>query len=62
VEPNWLPYVRVEDPAAMAARVASLGGRVLIPPSSGIRGGTLAVILDPTGGAMALQKWPLPRG
>jgi predicted enzyme related to lactoylglutathione lyase len=46
----------------MAARVASLGGRVLIPPSSGIRGGTLAVVLDPAGGAMALQKWPLPRG
>lgn len=61
IEPNWLPYVRVDDPAALAARVPSLGGRVLISPSSGIRGGTLAVVTDPTGAALALQKWPLPR-
>jgi predicted enzyme related to lactoylglutathione lyase len=62
IEPNWLPYVRVDDPTALAARAQSLGGRVLISPSSGIRGGTLAVVTDPTGAALALQKWPLPRG
>jgi uncharacterized protein len=59
VEPNWLPHVRVSDPAALAARVAALGGRVLIAPRAEVRGGTLAVIADPTGGALALQKWPL---
>jgi uncharacterized protein len=59
VEPNWLPFVRVADPTALAARVEALGGKVLVAPRPEIRGGTLAVVADPTGGAIALQKWPL---
>ncbi len=59
VEPNWLPYIRVSDPAAIVARVEALGGRVVLAPSDDRRGGSLAVILDPTGGAVALQRWPL---
>jgi hypothetical protein len=59
VEPNWLPYVRVADPVALAARVESLGGKVLVAPRAEIRKGTVAVVADPTGGAIALQKWPL---
>ncbi|MCZ6756199.1 MAG: VOC family protein [Gemmatimonadetes bacterium] len=59
VRPNWLPYVRVDDPAALAARVESLGGRVLIPVREETRGGTVALIADPTGGVLAIQKWPL---
>lgn len=59
VEPNWLPYVRVEDPAASAARALSLGGRVVLEPRADVRKGTLAIVTDPTGGAIALQKWPL---
>jgi predicted enzyme related to lactoylglutathione lyase len=59
VAPNWLPYVRVADPQALAAKVEALGGRVLLPPQPGIRDGTVAIVADPTGGAVALQKWPL---
>lgn len=59
IKPNWLPYVRVADPVALAARVPALGGKVLIAPRPEVRNGTLAVIADPTGGAIALQKWPL---
>jgi predicted enzyme related to lactoylglutathione lyase len=59
VEPNWLPYVRVEDPAALAVRAQSLGGRVVLEPRADVRNGTLAIVTDPTGGALALQKWPL---
>jgi len=59
VDPNWLPYVLVDDPAALAGRVESLGGQVILAPEKGIRGGTLAIVADPTGGALALQKWPL---
>lgn len=59
VQPNWLPYVRVEDPAAMAARAVSLGGKLVIEPRPDVRKGTLAVVTDPTGAAIALQKWPL---
>jgi len=57
--PIWLAYVRVADPAASAARAAELGGRVLLAPSAGLRNGTLALIADPTGAVLALQKWPL---
>jgi predicted enzyme related to lactoylglutathione lyase len=59
VDPNWLPYVVVEDPAAMAQRAESLGGSVILAPAPNIRNGTLAIVADPTGGALALQKWPL---
>ena len=58
IKPHWLPYVRVSDPAALAARAESLGGKVLMPPRPDLRNGTLTVIADPTGAAMALQKWP----
>jgi uncharacterized protein len=59
VQPNWLPYVRVADPAALAAKAVSLGGKVVIEPRAEVRKGTLAVVTDPTGAALALQKWPL---
>jgi predicted enzyme related to lactoylglutathione lyase len=58
VNPNWLPYVRVADPAALAARVPGLGGRVLLQPRPDLRMGTLAVVADPTGAVIALQKYP----
>jgi len=56
VTPNWLAYVRVADPAALASKVPALGGRVILAPSPGLRDGTLAVIADPTGAVIALQK------
>ena len=58
VPPNWLPYVLVSDPAALAARVAGLGGRVLLEPRAEHRKGSLAVVADPTGAVVALQKYP----
>ena len=58
VPPNWLPYVLVSDPAALAARVSGLGGRVLLAPRPEIRKGSLAVVADPTGAVVALQKYP----
>ena len=58
VPPNWLPYVFVADPVALAARVKGLGGRVLLEPRTEIRKGTLAVVADPTGAVIALQKYP----
>lgn len=54
----WIPYVRVDDPAALAQRVAELGGRVVVGPRQDLRHGTLAFIVDPSGAPLALQKWP----
>ena len=58
VPPNWLPYVRVADPAAMAARVAGLGGKVLLEPKPQHRKGSLAIVADPAGAVVALQRYP----
>lgn len=58
VQPNWLPYVLVDDPAALAARVQGLGGRVLVPAAPERRNGSLVVIADPGGAVLALQKYP----
>lgn len=55
---NWLPYVLVADAAAAAEKAKSLGGRVVLAPRADIRDGSLAIVVDPTGAALALQKFP----
>jgi predicted enzyme related to lactoylglutathione lyase len=59
VTPHWLPYVRVGDPAAIVAKVDGLGGQVLLKPEPEHRKGTVAIIADPTGAEVAIQKWPI---
>lgn len=59
VRSHWLPYVRVADAAAAAAQASSLGGRVLLAPSPALRNGTLAIVADPSGAAIGLQKFPI---
>jgi predicted enzyme related to lactoylglutathione lyase len=58
VEPNWLPYVLVDDPAALSARVSDLGGRILLAAAPERRNGSVVVIADPGGAPIALQKFP----
>ena len=58
VPPNWLPYVLVSDPAALASRVPGLGGRVLLEPKPQHRKGSLAIVADPAGAVVALQRYP----
>ena len=58
VEPNWLPYVFVNDPATVAARVPGLGGRIVVAARPDLRNGSLVVIADPGGAVLALQKYP----
>jgi len=53
----WIPYVRVDDPEALADRALALGGKIVIRPQPDVRNGTLAVVLDPSGAPVALQKW-----
>ncbi len=60
IRSHWLPYVRVEDAAALAAEVERLGGQVLLDPGEGARRGTVAIVLDPTGAPLALQEWENP--
>ncbi len=58
-DPFWLSYIAVSNPAAIAAKTQTLGGKVLIAPSAEFRDGTMALIQDPEGVVLALQKWPL---
>jgi predicted enzyme related to lactoylglutathione lyase len=58
----WLPYVRVADPDALAARAVQLGGTVVLQPRPNVRNGSLAIVLDPTGAPLALQKYPFAAG
>ncbi len=62
VQPNWLPYIKVDDPAAVARRAEELGGSVLIPPAPDVRNGSAALLLDPTGAAFGIQRWPVDGG
>ncbi len=54
--PAWLTSFGVDDPVAAAARVETLGGKVLLPPSRELRGGAMALVEDPTGALLILQK------
>lgn len=58
VHPNWLPYVRVENPTTLIREVRTLGGTVVLEPRLDVRNGSTAIILDPLGAAVALQKYP----
>jgi len=59
--PVWVNYIRVQDPAAVTARVAALGGKVLVEAQARPIGGEVAFIAGPSGAGVALQTWPLDR-
>jgi len=50
VEPNWLPYIKVEKLDEIMAKAEKLGGIVIV------RLENVAVIADPTGGVFGIQK------
>jgi len=54
--PVWLTSFGVADPAAAAMRAESLGGKVLLAPSSDVREGTMAIVADPSGALVVLQQ------
>jgi len=54
---RWVPVVRVEDPKALVARVAELGGVVWLEPGQGGAGRDTALIEDSTGALLVLQSW-----
>lgn len=58
VKPNWLPYIKVKDPVAIAKKVESLGGAVILAPDKQVRNGSVAIVADPTGAVVAIQRYP----
>lgn len=57
---TWVAYVRVLDPAATAAAAQRLGGEILLPPRENPRGGSVAILNDPTGAGFLVQSWEPP--
>jgi predicted enzyme related to lactoylglutathione lyase len=57
--PRWLLYARVKDIRAAAARVRSLGGRVVNGPMEIAGGDLVCEVADPQGAAFALHQ---PKG
>jgi predicted enzyme related to lactoylglutathione lyase len=53
---HWLPYIRVSNVDASAARVAELGGAVLVPATDIPEIGRFAAVSDPTGAMFALYR------
>lgn len=58
--PLWATYIRVDDPAAILARVEELGGRILLDTQERSLGGKVALIAGPSGAGIALQTWEPP--
>ncbi len=56
IRSNWLPYVRVKDPDRTVTRAETLGARVLV------RDENAAILLDPNGAPLGIQRWPLEGG
>lgn len=54
--PVWLTYFGVDDAVAAEGRVTALGGAVVVRASAQLREGTMAVVTDPTGALLVLQK------
>jgi predicted enzyme related to lactoylglutathione lyase len=59
LDPVWVSYIRVESPAAIAARVAGLGGRIIVEAQPRPLGGEVAFVAGPSGAGIALQTWSL---
>jgi predicted enzyme related to lactoylglutathione lyase len=56
IRSNWLPYVRVKDPDRTIVRAERLGARLLV------RDENAAILLDPNGAPLGIQRWPLEAG
>ena len=56
--PSWLSYVNVPDSARAVAAAKAGGGRLLHGPTEVPGGSWIALLLDPQGGAFAVQEAP----
>ncbi|WP_286336863.1 VOC family protein [Hydrogenimonas cancrithermarum] len=54
---QWVPVVRVSDPEAIVAKTPELGGRVLMKPQATLMNGDVALIADPSGALLIVQRW-----
>ncbi len=53
---HWMAYLAVESADATAQKVATAGGKVLVPPFDVMEHGRMAVCVDPNGGTFAIWQ------
>lgn len=53
---QWVPYVQENDPPAAVAKAVEAGAFVVLGPTPQVREGKVAVIQDPLGAIICLQK------
>jgi hypothetical protein len=53
---QWVPYIKMDDPAASVTMAEKASGLVIFAPSMKIREGKIGIIQDPHGAIIAIQK------
>jgi hypothetical protein len=53
---QWVPYIKMDDPAASVTMAEKASGSVIFAPSMKIREGKIGIIQDPHGAIIAIQK------
>ncbi len=56
VEPEWVPYIAVDDIEGIVKQVEDLGGRLLLAPEFDTIESKVAIIADPSGAPLGIQQ------
>ena len=54
---RWVPVVRVADTEETAEQAKELGGKLLVGPRPTPSGGSVALLSDPSGAPLIIQRW-----
>jgi uncharacterized protein len=60
LEMRWVPVVRVVDTEAIAKKAEELGGEIRVAPRPTASGGSVALLVDPSGARVIIQSWTAP--
>jgi len=53
---QWVPYLKVNNPATIITATKQAGGSVLLAPNKNIKNGRVGIIQDPYGAIIAIQQ------
>jgi len=60
LEMRWVPVVRIVDTEAIAEKAVQLGGELRVAPRPTASGGSVALLVDPSGAPVIIQSWTAP--
>lgn len=56
VQPNWIPYIVVEDVVAITHKAIALGATLIMEPDSAFPDNEVAILADPSGAVFGIQQ------